>query len=267
MKRLVIATALALAVAVPSYADVTLKMTTGGKGMGMASSSVGTTYIKGNKMRSDLQMGNRTQTTIFDLDTQKMFIFESGRKEADVWDMAEFSKQMSTSVDMSQIKASITPNDQTKPFGSLTANGYDMQISVPAAMGGNKEMMMTVTLAGPVWIVKNAPGAAEYTAFYKAAAEKGWIFGDPRAAKAQAGQAKAMAEMYRQFAEIGGIAYESDIQIKMGMEGGGGGGMMAGMLAKMGNMSVQTKVDDVQTTALADDLFAPPAGYKLNQRK
>jgi hypothetical protein len=166
------------------------------------------------------------------------------------------------------MKASVKPNGQTKQIGTLTANGYDMQISMPAPMGGNKDMMMTVTLAGPVWIVKNAPGAAEYTAFYKAAADKGWIFGDPRAAKGQPGQAKAMAEMYRQFAEIGGIVYESDIQIKMGMDGGdGGGGMMAGMLAKMGNMSVQTKVEDVQTGALADDLFAPPAGYKLNSRK
>lgn len=266
MTRFVMAIFLALAIVAPASADVTLKMTTSGKGMGMSGASSGTTYIKGNKMRTDLQVRNRTQTTIFDLDAQKMYIFESGRKEADVWDMAEFTKQLGTAVDVSQMKASITPNNQTKQFGTLTGNGYDMEISMPTAMGGNKEMAMTVTLTGPVWIVKDAPGAAEYTAFYKAAAEKGWIFGDPRAAKAQAGQAKAMAEMYRQFAEIGGIAYESDIQIKMGMEGGGGG-MMAGMLAKMGNMSVQTKVEDVQTGALADDLFAPPAGYKLNNRK
>ena len=68
-------------------------------------------------------------------------------------------------------------------------------------MGGNKDMTMMVTLAGPVWIVKDAPGTADYTAFYKAAVEKGWIFSDPRAAKGQPGQAKAMAEMYRQLAE------------------------------------------------------------------
>jgi hypothetical protein len=43
--------------------------------------------------------------------------------------------------------------------------------------------------------------------------------------------------------------------------------MMAGMLAKMGNMSMQTKVEDVQTGTLSADLFAPPAGYKLNSRK
>jgi hypothetical protein len=266
MQRIVLTILLSVAVAAPAAADVTIKMTTGGKGMGMNASSSGTTYIKGNRMRTELQMGNRTQTTIFDLDAQKMYVFESGRKEADVWDMAEFSKQIGAAVDVTQLKASIKPNNETRQFGSLTANGYDMQISMPSSMGGNKEVSMIVTLTGPVWIVKNAPGAAEYTAFYKAAAEKGWIFGDPRAAKAQAGQAKAMAEMYRQFAEIGGIAYESDIQIKMAMDGDGGG-MMAGMLAKLGNMSVQTKVEDVQTGALADDLFAPPAGYKLNQRK
>jgi hypothetical protein len=128
---------------------------------------------------------------------------------------------------------------------------------------------MTLAMTGAAWVVKGAPGTADYAQFYKAAAEKGWIFGDPRAARGQPGQAKAMAEMYRQFAEIGGIAYESDIQIKMGMTGadGGPGGLMSGMLAKMGNMSVQTKVEDVQTGALSDDLFAPPAGYKLNSRK
>ena len=267
MKRFGFAILLSMAFALPASADVTLKMTTGGKGMGVAASSSGTTYIKGNKMRTELQMGNRTQTTIFDLDAQKMYVFESGRKEADVWDMADFAKQIGTAVDPSQMQASVKPNGQTKQIGSVTANGYDMQISMPAPMGGNKDMPMTVTLSGPVWIVKDAPGAAEYANFYKAASDKGWIFGDPRAAKGQPGQAKAMAEMYRQFAEIGGIAYESDIQIKMGMEGAGGGGMMAGMLAKMGNMSVQTKIDDVQTGPLADDLFTPPSGYKLNTRK
>lgn len=266
MKHAFAALLLSLAVALPASADVTIKMKTGGKGMGMSGDSAGTAYIKGNKMRSDLQMGNKTQTTIFDLDAQKMYIFESGKKEADVWDMGEFAKQMGTSINTAKMEASIKPNGQTKMFGSHTAEGYDMSISVPAGMGGNQDMQMTVTLAGPVWIVKDAPGADEYANFYKAAAEKGWIFSDPRAAKGQPGQAKAMAEMYKQFADIGGIAYESDINVKMDM-GGAGGGFMAGMLAKMGNMSMRTEVTDVTTGPLSDDLFAPPAGYKLNTKK
>ena len=266
MKRVCLTLLLSLAIALPAAADVTVKMSVTASGMGASGKTSGVAYIKGNKMRSDLQMGNRTQTTIFDLDAQKMFVFEAGKKEADVWDMADFAKNVSAAVDTSQMKGTLKANGQTKQFGTYTATGYDMQITGPAPMGGNKDMAMNLTLSGPVWIVKDAPGAADYAKFYKAAVDKGWIFGDPRAAKGSPGQAKAMAEMYRQFAEIGGIAYETDIQIKISA-GADGGGFMAGMLAKMGNISSKTTVEDVQTGPLSDDLFAPPAGYKLNNRK
>ena len=265
MKRTCLAVLLATGLAFPASADVAIKQTTGGKGMGISGSAGGTTYIKGNKMRSDLQMGDKIQSMIFDIDAQKMYMFDSKKKEADVWDMAAFSAEMSKSVDLSGMKASIKPNGQKKPFGALSADGYDMEISVPAQMGGNKDMTMTMTMTGPVWIVKNAPGAADYNRFYKAAAEKGFIFGDPRAAKGQPSQAKAMAEMYRQFADIGGIAYEMDMQMKMG--GGGAGNPLGGLLARMGNMQMTTTVTDVKTDGLSDELFAPPAGYKLNEKK
>ena len=126
-------------------------------------------------------------------------------------------------------------------------------------------MQMLITMTGPVWIVKNAPGSADYNHFYRAAVEKGWIFSDPRAAKGSPGQAKAMAEMYKQLADAGGIAYETDMQIKMGSAGGGN--PLGGLLARMGNVSMQSTTQSVEVTALADDLFAPPAGYKLNAKK
>ena len=110
--------------------------------------------------------------------------------------------------------------------------------------------------------IKNAPGTADYVRFYKAAADKGWIFSDPRAAKAQPGQAKATAEMYNKLAELGGIAYETDMQIKLG-----GSGPMAGLLARMGNVTMNMLIDSVETGAVADDLFMPPAGYKQNPKK
>lgn len=257
---------LALGLAVPAAADVTIKAMSGGKGMGISGKTATTTYIKGNKMRADMQMGDKVQTTIMDLDTQKMYSFDSKKKEADVWDMAQVGAEVSKTVDTSNMKASIEPNGQKKTFGPHTAAGYDMEVTVPAAMGGNKDQMMMFTLSGPVWIVPDAPGAADYARFYRTAAEKGWIFGDPRAAKGQPGQARAMSEMYRKFAEIGGIAYETDIQIRMGV-GGGGGGPLGGLLSRIGNIQMTTVVEDVQPGPLADDLFAPPAGYKLNNRK
>jgi hypothetical protein len=251
-----------LGITVAAHADATIKQTTNGKGLGVAGNATSTSYIKGNKMRTDLVFGDRTQTSIYDIDAQKMYIFDSKKKEADVWDMAAFAQEVSKTVDLSSMKASFKPNGQTKQVGSHKADGYDMDVSVQSAMGGNKSMVMTVTVQGPVWIVKNSPGTADYDRFYKAAIEKGWIFSDPRAAKAQPGQAKAMAQMYKEISASGGIAYETDMQVKVSGEG-----PMASLLGRMGNMSVSTAVVTVETGALSNDLFAPPADYKLNPKK
>jgi hypothetical protein len=129
-------------------------------------------------------------------------------------------------------------------------------------MGGKDGMKMTVILSGPIWIVKGAPGTAEYLNFYKNAVEKGFIFSDPRGAKGNPGMAKVMAEMYSQLAATGGIPYEQETNVKMSGEG-----PMAGVLAKMGGISSTTTVQSVDTTALAADLFAPPAGYKIKEQK
>jgi hypothetical protein len=261
-----IASALIVGLASTAHADLTLKQTVNGKGLGFSGQSTGTTYIKGNKMRSEMQVGDRTQVTIFDLDAQKMFIFDTKKKEADVWDMAAFSTELSKSVDTSAMKVSLKPNGQTKDIAGKSATGYDLEISMPATLGGSKEMTMLVTLAGPTWIVKDAPGTADYLRFYKTAAEKGWVFSDPRAAKASPGPARAMTEMYKQLAEAGGIAYQSDMDIKMSA-GPGNNNPLGGLMARMGNVSTSNAVQSVETAALADDLFAPPAGYKLNAKK
>ena len=247
---------------VTAHADATIKQTTNGKGLGTAGNATSTSFIKGNKMRTDLVIGDRTQTSIYDLDAQKMYVFDSMKKEADVWDMAAFAQELSKTVDLSSMKASFKPNGQTKQLGSRKADGYDMEVSVQSAMGGNKSMVMTVTVQGPVWIVKNSPGTADYDRFYKAAIDKGWILSDPRAAKAQPGQAKAMAEMYKAISASGGIAYETDMQVKVSGEG-----PMAAILGRMGNISVSTAVVTVETGAISDNIFAPPADYKLNPRK
>ncbi len=262
MKRL-FATCVALSLCIaPLSADVTIKQTVQGKALGMGGKTTSTTYIKGNKLRTDTVSGDKIMSTVFDVDTQKMYIFDNKKKEAEVWDMAAFAEELSKSVNEASITGSVKANGQTKQIAGHAANGYDVQVSMQAAMAGNKEMNMTVTLAGPTWIVKGAPGSADYANFYRAAVEKGFIFTPPAAAKAQPGQAKAFAEMYRKFAEAGGIPYESTMDIKMG-----GSGPLAGIMARMGNSSMTMVVDSVDTATLAADLFAPPAGYKLNQKK
>jgi hypothetical protein len=263
MKRLILIALVALVAPVaPAFADVTVKSTVTGKGMGMQGTMPTVTYIKGSKMRNEVTMGNTTRVSIFDLDTQKMYTFDLNKKEADVFDMQRMSAEMSKNVQLADMKASVKPNGQTKQIAGRAATGYDMEITLPAMMGGERGMKMTVSVSGPMWIVKGAPGSQEYINFYKAAVEKGWFFTDPRAAKAQPGQAKAMAEMQRQLAATGGIPYEQEMTVRMS-----GDGPMAGMFAKMGNITSTTTVTSVETGTLAADLFAVPAGYKLKEQK
>lgn len=262
MKRVILAAALMAALASPAWADLTIRQSTAGKGLGMSGNMSGTTYLKGSKMRTESVNGGTTRVTIFDLDAQKMYSFDLKKKEADVWDMQALAADMSKTVDSSAMTTSVKPNGQTKQIAGKAAAGYDMEISVPSTVGGPDGPKMTVKLTGPMWVVKDAPGTKEYVSFYKSAVEKGWFFSDPRAAKGSPGQAKAMAEMYRQMAETGGIPYEQEMQIKMEGEG-----PMAGMMARMGGVSMTSTVQSVETDALSDDLFAPPAGYKLNNRK
>jgi hypothetical protein len=206
-------------------------------------------------------MGDTTRVSIIDLDAQKMFSFETKKKEADVYSLAALQADMAKAVDTAALKATFEPNGKTKEIAGRTATGYDMSMTMPTAMGGG-EMKMTLTMSGPVWIVKGAPGTADWANFYKQAADKGFVFGDPRAVKANPGQSKAMAEFYRKMADTGGIAYETEMTMKMD-----GSGPLAGIMAKMGGGSTTTTTTDVSAAALADDLFAVPADYKLRERK
>jgi hypothetical protein len=256
--------------ATPAFADLKLVQTVTTKAFGPAGgTSTSTTYIKGMKMRIDTVSGNTTRTMIFDVEAQKIYVFDSKKKEVAVWDMADFGKTVGTTVAPADMKATLTPTGKTKDIAGKTATGYEMNISMPTQMGDAKSgMQMTVNLTGPLWVVKGAPGTADFLRFYKAAAERGWLLGDPNGAKRSAGQARAMVEMYRQLVSTGGVPYETEMNIKMDMGGGGGGdNPMAGMMARMGGISSTSTVQSADVSPLADDLFGPPAGYKLNQQK
>ena len=263
MKRVMLALGLVLVAALSARADVKMTQNASGKGMGMGASTVSVTYIKGLRMRTDNTSGDTVRTTIFDVEHQKMYIFDSKKKEADVWDMADFGKQVGTTIDPSTMTASLKPNGQTKTIAGKSATGYDMSISMPTRLGDAKSgMEMTVTLSGPTWIVKGAPGTADFQRFYLAAAEKGFIFTDPRAAKGASGQAKAITAMYKEMAATSGVPYETEMSIKLG-----GDGPMAAMMSKMGGFTMTTTVQTIEAGPLADELFAPPAGYKLSPKK
>ena len=113
MKHVTLAAIVALAVAAPARADLKLTEATTGKGLGMTGNIASTTYIKGLKMRVDTNQGDKVQSMIFDVENQKLYMFDSKKKEADVCDMADFGKQIGM-MDSGTGTSSFKPNGQTK---------------------------------------------------------------------------------------------------------------------------------------------------------
>jgi hypothetical protein len=257
MKR-ALAISVAVALCGAAQADTTLKATSTGKGLGMSGTTSSVTYIKGLKMRAEATSGKASTASIYDVEAQKMVILDPKKKEATVWDMGAFSQEIGKAVTVGGVQASMKPNGQTKTVNGQAADGYDVDIVVPTTIAGNP---ITMNLTGVSWIAKGVPGAADYSAFYQGAAERGWIFTDPRAAQGSPGQAKAMAQMYTEFAKLNGIPVETDMVMRAS-----GDGPMAAMMSKMGAVETTTVIDSVETGALDDALFQVPTDYKIKQK-
>ena len=252
-----------MACATTASADVKVVAQMSGKMMGMNPSGETVTYIKGNKMRTDQTMGGNQLSTIMDVDSGEMITINHKKKEAEIWSVADMGGLLQNAgVSANGVDVKITPTGQSKEIAGYTAVGHDMNVSVTSEMGGaGSGMKMTVTISGPAFLSTAAPGAQDYAAFYVAAAEKGFFFGDPRAAKAQPGNAKGMMALYRSMAEKG-VPLESKQIIKLS-----GDGPMAGLFAKMGGGEINSTVTSVSADPLAADLFTVPAGYKVKRQK
>jgi hypothetical protein len=253
--------AMVLLLAVPAAADVTVKSQVSGKGVGKMAEAQGVTYIKGLRMRSDSTMNDTPMTTIIDVEGQKFISIDHRKKEAQVYEMAQFRESLDKATKGAQIEASLKPNGQTKTIAGRECTGYDVSIAMPMAAGGDSGMKLVMT--GPVFIAKGAPGTEDYQAFYLAAAEKGFVMSDPRAAKGAPQQTKGMTELYRSIAGTGGIPYEMTMSMKVD-----GAGPMAGMMNRMfSNAAFSQVVTEVSTDAVAGDAFDIPAGYKVRNAK
>lgn len=261
MTRTVCSAVVACLLASPVSADITMTAQMTGKGLGKMAEHNSTTYIKGLKMRSDGTLGNTPTTTIIDLETQQFISINHKKKEAQVYDLATFRQQLDKAARGAEATSTLKPTGETREIAGRKCAGYEMNVTVPMAMG--EGMSMSMVMSGPVFIAKGAPGTADFAKFYLAAAEKGFIANDPRAAKGAAQQTKGMTALYEAIAKSGGIPYMMETSVKME-----GGGPMAGMMGKMmGGSSFTNTVTAVSTDPVPADTFEIPAGYKVKKEK
>lgn len=241
--------------ATTALADVQIRQQSTGTGLAALGSGVQTMSISGLRMRSEIE--GQDEVTILDIDGQRMWLLDTKKKRGEVFDLRPVAQQQQA-LAPAAISSELLPTDGTREIAGYSARKYELRVAVraPAPDGST----LTTIVSGPVWLAPDAPGAAEYAAFFTAMAERGLFLQRPDAAKAQPGQAKGWTEMYKALATAG-LPLASDIALAFKGEG-----MMAAIFERMGSMTVSSTATSVSTDDLPDSLFEPPAGWKIKER-
>jgi hypothetical protein len=257
MTRCLMCMTVGLFVASPAFADVTITSQVTGKMGGGSTQSV--TYVKGGKMRTDSTRMGSPMSIIIDVDNQKFISLNHAKKEATVFEMAQFRETVEKGLKGGKATATLTPNGETKQIAGRTCTGYLSKVSAPMAIGNDSSM--TMVMSGPVFIAKGAPGSEDLANFYRTASAKGSMLSDPSQARA-GGAGQGMSDLYKAIAEIGGVPYA--MEISMSVEGTG---PTAQMMSKgMGGIMYSSTVTNVSTANIPASEFDVPPGYAVKTK-
>ncbi|HEU5137965.1 MAG TPA: hypothetical protein VFU13_22670 [Steroidobacteraceae bacterium] len=252
-----------VATAASAHADVTVHTTTVGKAI-VDLSGNGISQIKGTRQRTDQMVGSKNQALIIDIDGRRFVDLDVKGKKATVTPLASIADELQK-VGVGTINATLTKTAQTRQVAGFPCNVHDVNVSLPFSPTGQagQGLDLTMVMTGTVCLSTAAPGLADYQNFYKAAADSGFIFGDPRTAKSPTGaaQAKAYAELTRKMAEAG-MALESEISIQAS-----GDNPMAAMFTKLAKSNIKTTVTSIATGDLPAESFDVPPDYKVKTQK
>jgi len=246
-----------------AHADVTVSTTTTGKAI-INVSGEGTAAIKGTRMRSDATLGGRASSLVIDIDGRRFIDIDDKKKSATITPLASISEELNK-VNAGSMSATLHKTSQTKQVAGYSCTVHDINVTLPFSPTGHAGdgMDLTMMLAGTVCLSTDTPGLKDYQAYYRAAADSGFIFGDPRNVKSPTGaaQAKAYAELTRKMSEAG-MALESHVTISAS-----GAGPMAGIMGKLAAGDITTTVTKIEIGDVAADRFDVPAGYKVKTAK
>jgi hypothetical protein len=255
--------ALLASCAVAANADVTVNTTTAGKASIINVGGPGVNQFKGRRHRSESTVGGRPVSLIIDIDNMRFVELDDKKKTATVTPLASIADELAK-VGVGAPQATLTKTSQTRQIAGYPCTVHDVKVSMPFSPTGKtgEGMDMDMVLSGTVCLSTTAPGLADYQAFYKAAADSGFIFGNPAAAKSPTGaaQAKAYAELTRKMAAAG-MALESHVTISAS-----GDNPMASMMAKLAASDITTTVTKIEAGEVPADRFDIPAGYKVKNK-
>jgi hypothetical protein len=191
-------------------------------------------------------VAGQSVSILSDAATKQQWTINHGTKTIEPLDAAKAMAALPIS--FGDAKVSVTPNGQKKDLLGRSCEGYTIDVSIPATVGGET---ITMRMVGPAWVAKEGPGVAEYKASNKAFTD----IGMSTAILAQGPQGKGMAAATKALADAGVVLEQ---ELKLTMEGTG---QMAQMLGQTAGATITLKVTAITTDPIPDAKFALPEGY------
>jgi hypothetical protein len=273
MKRWLMVLAMFVACSAALRADVTIVQTTTIEG-GMAAmtgqtiSPTTTTRIKGLKSRSDVDSEMIQFSLIADLEAKQVIALDPAQKTARILQPTPAGGAVKDSASGVAGPAldSIKPTGRSQVIDgfkcdeytfSTTLNMSEMNPTGSTMPPEAKEMMkgLSINVNASMWVARDVPGAAEYSAFQKAAA------GSDLASLISGGSGMPMPGVDRMLKAIGGlngVAYLTEMTMTIQ-----GTGQMADMMQQAGPMHITSKVKSISADSIPDDAFKVPQGYTV----
>lgn len=234
--------------------------------------------IKGTRARMDVDMMTQKMSTVMDIDAKQVTLLQHALKTAQVMDIAQMAASLPPGASMPKIDGTVEPTGRRQDINGQSCSEYTYSMTLdmanmasmanmtagrgsqqlpPGAAEMFKDLKMTMT--GSVWVAKEGPGVAEYVRFTKAA-QGGMMPFSPFGGGGMPA-APGMEEMMRAFSQLDGMAYQTDIETSFE-----GTSPMLDMIKAMGTMKITTKISNISTEPVPDDLFQIPADYTVTKQ-
>lgn len=238
----------------PLGADVLITARVVGKAGGRDVSVTRSTAIKGVHMRIDVVQAGESTSTIYDLRDGVIIALDARKKRAELRDIAARSAKVSRHYPRARVTTTLKATQAVKDIAGATCTEHTYVIRLPMT----KDFAFMLT--GSAWIAAEAPGAADYGAFARAAVDRDVVLGAADNSILLA-VARAQSELYRALADLGGIPYVIDMTMAID-----GKGMLAGIVRKGVSGTRASTVTAVSVAPLDDSTFAVPAGWKRERK-
>lgn len=225
-----------------------------------------TMRIKGMKSRADIEAGSMTITAITDLASKQVIMLLPNTTVAQVITPGSVAAG-GPPVAMAPMDMSLKPTGKTQVIDGVSCGEHTFTLSMDMATMGGAQMPAEAAAAmkdvkmvmnGAIWIAKDAPGAAEWMAFNKAAIDSQLL---TAVSGMKPGQPGGMDKLLEASAAAPGIPYLTEMTMRFE-----GTGPMIEAMNQMGDMKMIQKITSVSTAAISDDIFKVPEGYTIEKK-